>query len=91
MLEKIIDKIAEQQLLAKDKMLVSDIIDIYNHKYKDYDDYRKTKQDIVNEIQKREQMFNPKESYCLKLYVYPVIFDKEIFDYAYSLGETINV
>ena len=93
-INKTINKIEEEQLLLKQKILVRDIIDIYNHKYSNYNDYRKEKQNLLEAIKNEEekQMMNIKENnYCIKFYVHPVIIEKEIFDYAFSLGETINV
>jgi len=94
MLDKLIDELAQKQSLKKDQMLIEDVIDIYNHKYKNYDDYYKQKQNLLEAIRREEenQMMNIKENnYLIKLYVHPVILDKEIFDYAYSLGKTISV
>ena len=49
MITKIYDKISKEYHEKREYMLISDIIDIYNGKYKNYDDYKKHMEDIIKD------------------------------------------
>ena len=42
-MQQIIDRIAEEYRKQEEQQLLDDIIDIYEHKYKNYDEYYKNK------------------------------------------------
>ena len=47
MITKIHDKISKEYYEKREYMLICDIINIYNGKYKNYDDYKKHMEDII--------------------------------------------
>ena len=70
--------------------MVEDIIDIYNHKYKNYEDYVRTMKYLIEEAKKRnnETTFKPNDLVIKKqFYIEPVILSKNVFETAYELGK----
>lgn len=87
------DLIAEMYSEAERKresLMVEDIIDIYNHKYKNYEDYVRTMKYLIEEAKKRnnETTFKPNDLVIKKqFYIEPVILSKNVFETAYELGK----
>lgn len=87
------DLIAEMYREAekkKESLMVEDIIDIYNHKYKNYEDYIRTIKYLIEEAKKKnnESIFKPNDLMIRKqFYIEPVILSKNVFETAYELGK----
>lgn len=87
------DLIAEMYREAekkKESLMVEDIIDIYNHKYKNYEDYVRTMKYLIEEAKKRnnETTFKPNDLVIKKqFYIEPIILSKNVFETAYELGK----
>ena len=78
----------------REALMIEDIIDIYNHKYNTYEDYVRTRNYLIKEVEKRnnETAFKPNDLTINKtFYIRPIILSKNVFETAYKLGNEKGV
>lgn len=76
-----IEEITKDAMQCQEKLLINDIIDIYNGKYEDYGSYLKEKKllnDFIEERAKREKF---------AVFIKPLFLAEPAFTYAKSKGE----
>ena len=74
--------------IAKDQLVIIDVIDIYNHEYLSYDCYIATKQRMKEHVQKLNEEHIKSGVTSFKYYIDPVILHKDLFDFIYEKGKS---
>lgn len=82
-ISKYIEEMQKEAKKLEDRMVIDDMMAISSGKYKTYDDYLKSKMQIIAnavEMNRNNMIMN---SSCLKFtyYVQPSILSKDVFDY----------
>ena len=89
-MEEQINKIQAELKEKQEQLLIDDVIDIYNGKYKNYESYYKEKHrlnEIIYQTNKKSITFNPeKTNFTYNYYVYLPIYDERTFNYIKTKG-----
>ena len=87
--ESIIEKITQAQQIIEQKLLIDDIIDIYNGDYLSYRGYQsvyKARTEVAETNNTKQWDNSTKGEIIFKFYPRPILLNEEIFEYIRNKG-----
>lgn len=80
MITEINNQISKKYYEITEYILICDIIDIYNDKYKNYDDYKKHMDDIIEKQRNESDPSLDVLAYSFRINVEPIILSKSTYE-----------